>query len=229
MARLIVHVEGLTEERFVNEVLWEHLWEIGFMSIVPMAIGFPRHRGGSCSWAAAKKDIVRHLNGDRGVVATTMVDYYRLPQKEGSAWPGRAGAANVHVSQKGPYVQAALLDDLGRDPGARFDARRFVPFVVMHEFEGLLFSDCAAFSRGIRRPELEPELERIRSQFNSPEEINDSLETAPSKRLKRLIPDYQKPVLGILAAKAIGIDRMRAECPHFADWLRRLESAASLL
>jgi hypothetical protein len=31
--------------------------------------------------------------------------------------------------------------------GQGFDARRFVPFVVVHEFEALLFSDCAAFSR----------------------------------------------------------------------------------
>jgi hypothetical protein len=51
------------------------------------------------------------------------------------------------------------------------NARRFVPFVVMHEFEGLLFSDCAGFSRGIARPALEAEFCKIRNQFTSPEEI----------------------------------------------------------
>jgi hypothetical protein len=64
----------------------------------------------------------------------------------------------------------------------------------MHEFEGLLFSDCAAFSRGIGRPEVEDSLRKIREAFATPEEINDSPVTAPSKRVEGLVPGYQKPL-----------------------------------
>jgi hypothetical protein len=79
--------------------------------------------------------------------------------------------------------------------GSRFDARRFVPFVVMHEFEALLFSDCAAFGRGIYRPDLASGFQEIRDQFPTPEEIDDSPVTAPSKRVEALAsprPEVQK-------------------------------------
>jgi hypothetical protein len=110
--------------------------------------------------------------------------------------------------------------------GNRFNSDRFVPFVVMHEFEGLLFSDCASFSRGIGRPDLEVRLQDIRDDFTTPEEINDSPITAPSKRVRDLVPGYEKPLLGVLAVLEIGLLRIRAECPHFDGWLNQLESLA---
>jgi hypothetical protein len=157
-----------------------------------------------------------------------MVDYYALPQSDERAWPGRAqaGKLNVGASGKAVCVEKALQDDLAHELGKNFDARRFVPFVVMHEFEGLLFSDCAAFSRGISRPELEPKLRAVRNQFQTPEEINDSPVTAPSKRVEAIVSGYEKPLFGALAALEIGLTSIRDECPHFADWLRRLESVA---
>jgi hypothetical protein len=94
----------------------------------------------------------------------------------------------------------------------------------MHEFEGLLFSDCASFSRGISRPDLEGDLRQIRNAFATPEEINDSPTTAPSKRVEALVAGYRKPLLGVFAALEIGLDRIRAECPHFNGWLTQLES-----
>ena len=96
-------------------------------------------------------------------------------------------------------VQHAIRDDLVAEMGHRFDSDRFVPFVVMHEFEGLLFSDCASFSRGIYRAELQGSFQEIRDGFNTPEDINDSPITAPSKRVKELVPGYEKPLLGVLA------------------------------
>jgi hypothetical protein len=69
----------------------------------------------------------------------------------------------------------------------------------MHEFEGLLFSDCGAFSRGIKRPELEGNFRKIRELFPTPEEIDDSPTAAPSKRVQALVPGSEKPLLGVLA------------------------------
>ena len=123
-------------------------------------------------------------------------------------------------------MQDAVGEDVAREMGSRFDSDRFVPFVVMHEFEGLLFSDCASFGRAIGRADLEASLRRIRDDFPSPEEINDSPITAPSKRVEALIPGYEKPLLGVLAVLEIGLLRIREECPHFDGWLRQLESRA---
>jgi hypothetical protein len=171
---------------------------------------------------------MNHLKEDPGCVATTLVDYYALPQGDSGGWPGRAQSKDLRtIEEKAHCVQHALLRDLVTEMGDRFNPRRFVPFVVMHEFEGLLFSDCAAFSRGIYRPELEGDFREIREQFVTPEEINDSPDNAPSKRIESLVPGYQKPFLGVLAALEVRLDRIRAECPHFDGWLRDLESLVS--
>jgi len=226
MARLLIHVEGQTEESFVNEVLRNHLVSKGYYSVEARIVGNARQRerrGGIRPWLSTRKDIVNHLLEDQNCIATTMVDYYGLPQ----AWPGRRRSSGLRgVEEKALCVESAVRDDLVAEMRNRFSADRFVPFVVMHEFEGLLFSDCAAFSRGILRPDLESHLQEIRDGFPTPEEINDSPETAPSRRVEDLMPRYEKPLLGILAALEIGLSRIRAECPRFNAWISRLESRA---
>jgi hypothetical protein len=227
MPRLLIHVEGQTEEDFVNEALRDYLAAKGYDAVSARIVGNARlrgRRGGIRSWPSVKKDIINHLKEDATCIATTMVDYYGLPQKGDRAWPGRAKAAGLSTTEKAACVEDALLDDLAAGIGGSFNAGRFVPFVVMHEFEGLLFSDCAAFSRGISRPDLEPNFRKIRDQFSTPEEINDSPDTAPSKRVEDLVHGYEKPLLGTLAVLEIGLDRIRSECPHFDDWLKQLES-----
>ena len=173
--------------------------------------------------AHGSKDIVNHLRQDLGCIATTMVDFYGLPQVGDGAWPGRAGATDVQAEHKASRVESALRQSVVGAMGADFNPSRFLPFVVMHEFEGLLFSDCMAFGQGIGRPDMEPDFRRIRDEFETPEDINDSPITAPSKRIEDLVPGYEKPFLGILAALAIGLDSIRAECPHFDAWLNTLE------
>jgi hypothetical protein len=158
-------VEGQTEEAFVNEILRDHLLARGYSAVSARIVGnarLRRQRGGIRPWPSARKDIVNHLREDPACVATTMVDYYGLPAAGDGAWPGRARAAGLNREKKASRVESAVLDDVIAEMGSRFDPWRFVPFVVMHEFEGLLFSDCAGFSRAIGRPDLEAGLRRIR-------------------------------------------------------------------
>ena len=230
MARLLVHVEGQTEETFVNEVLRSYLLHRGYESVSARIVGnarLRRSRGGIRPWPAVRKDIINHLRQDSGCIVTTMVDFYGLPQEGERAWPGRATAIGASAHQKGLVVENALRDDLIRVLGPGFDIARFVPFVVVHEFEGLLFSHCAAFARGIYRPDLELSFSQIRASFATPEDINDSPVTAPSKRVEGLVPAYEKPLLGTLAILEIGLDSIRVECPHFDGWLNQLESLVS--
>ncbi|MCU0663157.1 MAG: DUF4276 family protein [Myxococcota bacterium] len=227
MSRILIHVEGETEETFVNEVLAPHLCRLGASSVSARLVGNSRQRnrrGGIRAWSAVRKDILNHLKEDPGCLATTMVDYYALPQTGDKAWPGRSAAGRMAFSQKANAVETALEKDIDSAMGRGFNPNRFIPFVMMHEFEALLFSDCAAFSRGIGHPELHPRLQAIRDEFGTPEEINDSPVTAPSKRVEGLVKGYQKPLLGTLAILEIGLDPIRRECPHFRDWLTRLET-----
>ncbi len=227
VARVLIHVEGPTEEDFVKNILAPHLYGRGYSQVSARLVGNSRlreRRGGIRAWSAVREDILSHLKEDRASLTTTMVDYYALPQTKGRAWPGRAEAGTMPYNQKAATVENALLADISGELGNAFYPVRFIPFVMMHEFEGLLFSDCQAFGCGIYQPELAPEFQKIRDQFETPEHINDSPETAPSKRVEALVPNYQKPLLGTLAVLEIGLDAIRQECPHFNDWLTRLET-----
>ena len=119
------------------------------------------------------------------------------------------------------------MRDVSSALGSSFDPSRFMPYIVMHEFEGLLFGDPDGFSLGIGKSDLSPKLRAIRNSFGTPEEINDSPDTAPSKRVEDLMPGYQKPLNGVQAAQGIGLEAIRRECPQFSNWLDRLEQRVS--
>lgn len=92
----------------------------------------------------------------------------------------------------------------------------------MYEFEGLLFSHPEKLAEGISKAELHHPFRNVRDAFVSPEEINNSPQTAPSKRIESLFREYDKPVHGSLAALAIGLDIIRTECHRFDAWLTQI-------
>ena len=96
----------------------------------------------------------------------------------------------------------------------------FANFTV-HEFEALLFSDSEKFELKLGNEQVR-ELKNIRNEFASPEYINGGDHTAPSKRIFKLYPRYKKVADGAIIAKAIGINTIREQCPHFKAWVDRM-------
>jgi len=130
MPNVLILVEGQTEESFVNEILRPYLVSRGFESVSARIMGnarLRRRRGGIRPWPTVRKDIIGHLRQDRNCTATTMVDFYGLPSK-GRGWPGREEATHLRFEDKAQHVERAILDDIAREIGPRFDPRRFVPF-----------------------------------------------------------------------------------------------------
>lgn len=70
----------------------------------------------------------------------------------------------------------------------------------------------------------EGQLQKMRDDANSPEHINNSVETAPSKRIINTIPDYAKIKDGIIVSTEIGINKMLSECKHFAKWIEKIKN-----
>lgn len=226
MTRILVHVEGQTEEEFVNSVLAPHLYDKGFTGVSARLIGRSRvrkNRGGTCPWEAVHTEIARHLSQDAEAFGTTLVDYYALPLGDPNGWPGRAGCEALSVSDKAAHIQQALAHDFENRYGAAM-AGRFVPFVAMYEFEGLLFSDPTLMAKGMGESDKADQFKKIRDNFETPEHINDSPQTAPSKRIVGLVPGYNKVLHGNVAALDVTLGRIRQECPIFCAWLEKLES-----
>lgn len=219
MIRIHVICEGQTEEMFVKELLVPTFLAKGLL-LVPALVGRPGHKGGNFKFERLQADVKNRLLGERTAYCTTFFDYYGLPQ----SFPGK----DIHDSQidivtKATRLQDAMTTELKRLIGD--DAmRRFIPFVQMYEFEALLFSDPIAFARGISNEHLSQSLTHIAEQFDTPEHINNSPQTAPSKRIESLIRGYEKPVMGTLGALEVGLDIMRQKCELFDNWLKQLES-----
>jgi len=218
MVRVHVLVEGDTEETFVRDVLAPHLasYEI---YLLPRKLGKKQHKRGICRYPLAQREILITLKQDMQAFCTTMFDYYGMPPD----WPKRREARQKPCVEKSIMVEDGMLADISSQLGGGFNCSRFVPYVQMHEFEALLFSDPKALAEVLELADDMP-IRRITGQFKSPEEINDSQHTAPSKRILGLKPHYAKVTDGIRISQKIGLKVMRDQCPHFNEWLRKLEA-----
>jgi hypothetical protein len=126
------------------------------------------------------------------------------------------------------HIERAVKDDIcQRIPSFRPDIR-LIPCLSLHEYEGLLFSDPDALAQALNQPHRAPRFHQVRNDFPTPEDINDDPENAPSKRVIAIYSAYRKVIEGTLAARAVGIERMRQECEHFRNWLEQLEALPDL-
>ena len=89
---------------------------------------------------------------------------------------------------------------------------------------GITSDDCADVSREMNEILDREELEAIFKEFDNPEMINNCPDTAPSKRLKRIIKGYNKIVYGNILAEAIGLTGIKAKCPRFNNWITIISS-----
>ena len=207
MIRLAIAVEGQTEEEFIKRVLAGYLRT---KSVEPTPVPL----SGNISAERLTHYMARLYLSFNAV--TSLVDFYGFKDK-----------GNRTVNELEEYLHEQIGNRIARS----WNETRVFPYVQQYEFEGLLFSDVSAFARvgDIGPPENVEELRNARSQFPTPEDINDSHDTAPSKRIKKVMPQYQKVVHGPLLAEEIGLETIRAECPRFNAWVTRMESLASRL
>ena len=220
MIRLNIVVEGQTEETFVRDVLGPHLLHFDIACFARCAqTGRKRGRrfkGGVVSYAQFRRDLVLWMKEDHKAEAhfSTMVDLYRLPQD----FPGYSeGSGSGDVHQRVASLEACFAADVQHHLG------QFVPHIQPHEFEALLLSRPALFTR--RFPGREEDVQRlvgISASFPSPEDIDD--DHPPSKRILAILRDYDKVADGPALAAAIGIDALREKCAHFSNWVATLEN-----
>ena len=201
MTRLAIVVEGPTEREFVQHPLADYLLPIG-VYLTPISLG------GNVTVPRLASEMAKLLRNFDCV--SSLVDFY-----------GFHGKANITPNE----LENLILETVTSSTTTSQGGTRVIPYVQCYEFEGLLFSQVDAFSGTMLASESNiRQLRQIRSHFQTPEAINDGYETAPSKRIKQIIPHYNKIAHGRLLAESMGLDTIRTECPRFNEWLVRLES-----
>lgn len=215
---VIAIVEGKTEQIFIEKIVAPYLG-LKNIGIRATQVSKPGQKGGDVRFARIQRDIEAHLKQRRDTYVTTFIDYYGTKE-----WPG----LDLVPLQSDPGQIARIINEatkvrvISLFPEEHAE-RRFIPFIAVHEFEALLFSDA-----GILAETLGIEYDRVAtviSQCGSPEAINNNPKSAPSKRLDAWSAHGQflKTTTGITIAANIGIEKMRNECPLFNEWLTAFE------
>jgi len=216
MSRVLILVEGQTEDTFVRDLLGPYLGKKGIFCISTLAktkrvksgLVF---KGGIVSYPKVKNDIVRLLHDSSALLVTTMIDFYGFSDKV----PYREEIKGNSGYQRAESLEQLFKKDIG-DP-------RFYPYLQLHEFEAMIFVSPRDAALTLMEERKEREMSKIKKSFRSPEEIDENPDTVPSRRLEKIFPAYKKMLHGPLILKKIGLEKIRQECSHFDQWLTRLE------
>jgi len=214
MKRIYILCEGQTEEDFINIVLYPYFYNVGIIA-TPIICTTKRthtkkHKGGLSTFGKIEKELSRLCSEHPNEMVTTMFDLYALPHDT----PG-IGNKIDDVYEKAKFIENAITEKIGNTYG------NMLFNLTLHEFEGLLFSYVPAF-QSITDSNTLAVLQKIRDAVPTPEHINDSPATAPSKQILKVIPAFSKVADGIDIAAEIGIFKIKSECQHFASWLDKL-------
>ena len=228
--------EGQTEEKFVKVVLKPYFFS--HRLVVKSRLLFTSKKkeakGGLLSYTQAKNDLLLWMKevehrGSETHFFTTMFDFYALPND----FPNMIQSKSI----ADPYLRIANIEEAFKQD---IGNNRFIPYIQLYEFEALMFSDITKLS--IEYPKCSKEiegLENILAKYNgNPELINNSPETAPSKRIIAAIEgkqkgkqkySYNKPRSGSVVTAAIGLSALMQSCRHFREWVDKIHSETSLI
>jgi Domain of unknown function (DUF4276) len=223
MRGLYIIVEGATEVEFVNQLLIPYFISIDIMDVRAISMNTSKdQKGGAVSYGRYKNNVEKLLNQESDVLVTSLIDYFKLD----TAFPKYKEAILIADKiQKVTFLEQAIADDIN-------NRKRFVPYIQLHEFEALLFSDKVGLdyvlnilpqAKKIPRANIQ-ELYKAVTTYDNPELLNDGADTAPSKRLERLLKpsSYGKKLHGNLMAVEITINPMKTRCVRFNNWLEIL-------
>jgi len=217
MKRLVIVVEGDTEKEFIDKVLSPYLYKKGLLSVNCFKI---KHtKGGLTKYQHLKTDLINCVYASN-VLVSTLIDFYALPKD----FPKYEDASTiVNRADRLDFLEKAIVEDLETEKGKSFP--NLLPYIQLHEFEALVFSSIKAIKSLYSNEDAKfNKLEQIIATFPNPEDINDSPQTAPSKRLKnnQLIRGYNKVNDGIMIIEEAGIDTILKKCPRFKTWVETL-------
>ncbi len=217
MKRIIIIGEGQTEQAFTKTVLYPYFMHKNIIVSHPT---IKHSNGGIVKWGILKDQIEKHLISDSTAYVTTLIDYYGCYKKHNFPdWELAESNSDKNTTME--IIENGMKQ--GIDESIR---HRFLPYIQLHEFEGLLFNDIEIFKTQIPPEDLVGlrELEKIFLEFDNPEMINSSRETSPSHRLERIIKGYSKVVYGDILSDVIGIENIKSKCPRFREWIAKMES-----
>ncbi len=207
--------EGQSEEEFVNVILRPYFNTHNIYDVRPILMSTSKEqKGGDISFHRLKFNIEKLLLREKDIIVTTFIDFFRLKTDFPSF---KETQLIIDKIQRVSALEEALQDIVSQS--------RFIPYIQLHEFEGLLFASKDGFEF---LPDLPPsnlaKLLLAVDERENPELLNDGALTAPSKRLELMIPgfDKNKPFYGGFIAEVNSIEAILERCTRFRMWIEVL-------
>ena len=129
---VMILCEGETEDLFARNILSPYL-EMYNVYITTVILG------GVSRYAGIKKDLEKLGKSRNYKLLTTMLDYYKLPKDV----PGVNNCSDTEPCKIAEHIEKSIYEDL-KD---KMLVENFSPYIQMHEFEALLFSDVKCFNK----------------------------------------------------------------------------------
>lgn len=216
MKRLVFIVEGETEEAFVNSIIKPYFQNRGLYNFI-QCFKLKHTQGGMHKYSYVRNDVLNTIY-ENDVIVTTMFDFYALP----SSFPGyKESLSIINHRDRVLFLESKMKEDIENNQGQQFN--NYIPYIQLHEFEALAFSSANGFEALFENNEMNYKgIREVIDEFPNPEEINDSPNTSPSKRMEKLIPGYNKVAYGISLIEYTGIETILQKCPHFRGWIDKL-------
>jgi hypothetical protein len=208
--RLVFIVEGDTEIILVEKLIAPYLTQQGFSNVMhaqTIVTNRKQHKkGGVSSYGKYRNEVERTL-AQGNVLVTSLIDFFKLP----TDFPGYTGDS-TRIAE----IEAAVHADFGHDAN-------FIPYIQRHELEGLMFASIDGFELVIDDFRKIDQIQNIMNQYPNPEDINNSPQTAPSKRLAQIY-NYDKTADGEMIFEMVGIQPILNKCPRFAEWMEKIKA-----
>ncbi len=221
MKRVHIIVEGQTEVKVFYSILVPYIQskvENVYIEITPIKYS----GGGIVKYSKLLPELRNHL-ADKEKIVTTFFDYYGLLEKHN--YPKYKEAK---IDQPNSKVGVAIMEEgLKEDLTSKgISTKNFIPYIQLHEFEALLFSSDEGFEFQYDNEKVIRDLKSIAPRYETPEDINDSPVTAPSKRIIAILEKqgdiYEKVIDGDAISIMVGIEAMLEKCPRFRAWVETL-------
>jgi len=209
MIRVAISVEGYTEDEFCKQTLVPY-FRSHDIELTPIIIKTKTKRcgitykGGCINLARIKNELTKILpNFD---YVTTFYDLYGFDIE------------GIHTAE-----------ELENKISELFDGNiKLIPYIQKYEFETLLFSEPSFYEDYFDDVSAKIEIESIIASCGGVENINNSRETAPSKRIDKFFDkydeQYDKVFHGASIADDIGLDIILEKCTRFKDWIESMKN-----
>jgi len=206
MIRVALSVEGQTENEFCKKVLTPFFRKYS-IEMTPIVVTTSKdkcgrkHKGGCITIDRIKSEIQKLLPSYDYV--TTFYDFYGFSNRPSDD-----------------------IDELEKIIYEKFNNVKLVPYIQKYEFETLLFSKPEYFTDYFGNDKVTKAMQLIINEYIDIEHINDSVETAPYKRLEALFElegeQYNKVFHGEGIAYDIGLNEIMLHAKRFNNWIEKI-------